>query len=50
MQPEVQLVGPCAPILGARRVLTILCPPTGAAYVSVVRVGVAVRQVVEGSG
>jgi len=50
MQPEVRLAGPGAPVLGARGVLAVPCPPTGAAQVSVVRVGVAVRQVVEGSG
>jgi hypothetical protein len=42
--------GPSAPVLGARGVLAVPCPPMGAAQVSVVRVGVAVRQVVEGSG
>jgi len=41
--------GPSAPVLGARGVLAVPCPPTGAAQVSVVRVGVAVRHVVEGS-
>ena len=44
------LAGPGAPGLGGRRVLVVPCPPTAAAQVSVVRVGVAVRQVVEGSG
>jgi len=50
MQPEVRLAGPGAPVFGARGVLTVPCPPTGAAQVSVVRVRVAVRQVVKGSG
>jgi len=50
MRPEVGLAGPGAPVLGACGVLAVPCPPTGAAQVSVVRVGVAVRQVVEGSG
>jgi hypothetical protein len=49
MQPEVRLTGPGALVLGVRGVLTVPCPPTGAAQVGVVRVGVAVRQVVEGS-
>ena len=49
MQPEVGLAGPGAPVLGARGVLAVPCPPTGAAQVSAVRVGVAVRQVVEGN-
>jgi hypothetical protein len=49
MQPEVRLAGPVAPILGARRFLIIPCPPTGAAQVSVVGVGIAIRQVVKGS-
>jgi hypothetical protein len=43
MQPEVRLVGLVALILGARRFLIIPCPPTGAAQVSVVGVGIAVR-------
>jgi hypothetical protein len=46
---EVRLAGPGALVLGARGVLTVLCPPMGTAQVSVVRVGVAVRQVIEGS-
>ena len=50
MQPDVRLIGPGAPVFGARGVLAVLFPPAGAAQVSVVRVGVAVRQVVEGSG
>lgn len=50
MQPEVRLTGPGAPVLEARGVLAVPCPPTGAAQVGVVCVGVAVRQVVEGSG
>ena len=43
MQPEVGLAGPGAPVLGARGVLAVPCPPTSATQVSVVRVGVAVR-------
>ena len=43
MQPEVGLIGPSALILGASRVLIILCPPTGATEVSVIYIGVAVR-------
>jgi hypothetical protein len=39
MQPEVGLAGPGAPVLGARGVLAVPCPPTGAAKVSVVRIG-----------
>ncbi len=49
MQPEVGLAGPGDPVLGARGVLAIPCPPTGAAQVSIFRVCIAVRQVVEGS-
>jgi hypothetical protein len=49
MQPEVRLAGLGAPILGARRVFAIPCPPTGAAQVSVVYINVAVCQVVKGS-
>lgn len=48
MQPEVGLAGPGALVLGTREVLVVLCPPTGSAQVSVVRVGVAVHQIVEG--
>jgi hypothetical protein len=48
MQPEVELGGPSALVLGARGVFAAPCPRTGAAKVSVVRIGVAVRQVVEG--
>jgi hypothetical protein len=36
-------------VLGARGVLAVPCPPTGAAKVSIVRIGVAVRQAVAGS-
>ncbi len=50
MQPEVRLGGPGAPVLGALGILAVPCPPTGAAQVSIVCIGVAVRQVVEGSG
>jgi hypothetical protein len=49
IQPEVRLTGPGGVVLGARGVLTIPFPPAGAAQVSIVRVGIAVRQVVEGS-
>jgi hypothetical protein len=50
MQPEVRLAGPGALVLRARGILTVPCLPTGAAQVSIVRIGVAVRQVAEGSG
>jgi hypothetical protein len=46
MQQEIRLAGPGAPILGARGVLTVPYPPTGAAQVSVVCVGVAAREIV----
>jgi hypothetical protein len=50
MQPDVRVGGPGAPVLGARGVLIVLYPLTGAAQVSVIRVSIAIRQVVEGSG
>ena len=50
MQPEVRLGGLGAPVLGARGVLAAPCPPTGAAQVSVIRVSVANRHLVEGIG
>ena len=50
MQLDVRLTGPGAPVFGARGILAVPFPPAGAAQVIVVRVGVAVRQVVEGSG
>jgi hypothetical protein len=51
MQPEVGLAGPGALVFGARGVLTVPClPTTGMAQVGVVRVRVAGRLVVEGSG
>jgi hypothetical protein len=49
MQPEVRLAELGASVLRARGVLTVLCLSTGAVQVSVIRVDVAVRQIVEGS-
>jgi hypothetical protein len=40
MQPDVRLGGPDAPVLGACGLLTILCPLTDAAQVSVIRVSI----------